>query len=222
MAPRPKNPPPDRRAEILEAALRTFAEKGYAATTNADIARAAGVTPAALYYYFPSKEELFRAALSERRGHLGPAVHGLLTQENLTALPTREVIPMILRTMIAFFTQERTQAVLRIILTEGARAPSILRLWEETIISVAMPVFPYLLEEMEQGRIRRMDPRLFMLTLMGPVIAAVLTRDLLKLPMVQDITNEALVETLVQTTLAGLLTGPIEGIEPTEPRDRTN
>ncbi len=49
MTPRPKHPPPDRRQEILDAALQAFAHKGFATATTAEIAKAAGVTPAALY-----------------------------------------------------------------------------------------------------------------------------------------------------------------------------
>lgn len=101
MAPRPKNPPPDRRQTILEAALRIFAEKGFAATTNADIAQAAGITAAALYYFFPSKEEFFRAVVTERRGHLTPTLSQFLGDEALS-MPPRELLPMIMRSGLAF------------------------------------------------------------------------------------------------------------------------
>jgi AcrR family transcriptional regulator len=49
------------RARILEAALHAFADEGYDATTNKKIAKAAGVTATALYHYFPSKSEIYRA-----------------------------------------------------------------------------------------------------------------------------------------------------------------
>jgi AcrR family transcriptional regulator len=50
------------RQDILEAALRAFAKKGYAATKMADIAAEAGFTAASLYTYFPGKREIFQAA----------------------------------------------------------------------------------------------------------------------------------------------------------------
>ena len=48
------------RTRIVEAALRTFTEKGYHQTTMDDIAKRLGVSKGALYLYFPSKEELFK------------------------------------------------------------------------------------------------------------------------------------------------------------------
>jgi len=51
------------RERILGAALVQFAKSGYAAATMSDIARGAGMAVANLYRYFPSKEELFEAAV---------------------------------------------------------------------------------------------------------------------------------------------------------------
>lgn len=49
--------------QILQVAIRLFAEKGYEATSTREIVEAAGVTKPMLYYYFQSKEGLCRAAL---------------------------------------------------------------------------------------------------------------------------------------------------------------
>ncbi|MFI6576956.1 TetR/AcrR family transcriptional regulator [Nocardiopsis sp. NPDC050513] len=51
----------DTRAEIREAALELFAEKGFEKTSLREIADRLGVTKAALYYHFPSKDDLLRA-----------------------------------------------------------------------------------------------------------------------------------------------------------------
>jgi AcrR family transcriptional regulator len=53
------------RQRLLEAAIRRFAADGYRRTSVSDIARDAGLTPAATYAYFPHKEALFRAAVDE-------------------------------------------------------------------------------------------------------------------------------------------------------------
>lgn len=45
-----------RAPEIIEAAARVFAEKGYHGATTQDIADVLGIRQASLYYYFPSKE----------------------------------------------------------------------------------------------------------------------------------------------------------------------
>ncbi len=50
--------PAPRRAELLEAAISLFYEKGYAHTTLQDIADRMGFTKAAIYYYAKNKEEL--------------------------------------------------------------------------------------------------------------------------------------------------------------------
>jgi AcrR family transcriptional regulator len=54
-----------RREEILDAARRVFAERGFRGTTIADIAEAAGIALGTVYLYFPSKDDLF-AALNQR------------------------------------------------------------------------------------------------------------------------------------------------------------
>jgi TetR/AcrR family transcriptional regulator len=61
------DPQPDRsaetRARILDAALREFSANGLAGARTEQIATAAGVNKALLYYYFESKEKLYQAAL---------------------------------------------------------------------------------------------------------------------------------------------------------------
>jgi len=47
------------REEILDAARRVLLRKGIAATTLEAVAREAGLSKTALYYYFPSKDALF-------------------------------------------------------------------------------------------------------------------------------------------------------------------
>ncbi len=51
---------------ILGAALEVFSEKGFADARLDDVAARAGVTKGALYWNFPSKQELFFALLDER------------------------------------------------------------------------------------------------------------------------------------------------------------
>lgn len=51
----------NKRADIVKSALELFAEKGYDGTTINDIAKAAGITPGAIYRHFKSKEELGKA-----------------------------------------------------------------------------------------------------------------------------------------------------------------
>jgi AcrR family transcriptional regulator len=55
----------ERRRQILDAARRVFAEKGFSATRVSDIASRAGVSQGTIYWYFKSKEELFMTLLEE-------------------------------------------------------------------------------------------------------------------------------------------------------------
>ena len=58
----------DRRAVILDAALKTFVKRGYPDTKVAEIAAGAGVAEGTLYNYFQSKEELLLALFDEKWG----------------------------------------------------------------------------------------------------------------------------------------------------------
>ncbi|WP_433199410.1 TetR/AcrR family transcriptional regulator [Nocardia sp. CA-107356] len=66
----------ERREQILEAALRTIAERGYSATSVAELAEAVGLSQGGLLHYFGSKEELFVAVLRKRDESDVAAVRG--------------------------------------------------------------------------------------------------------------------------------------------------
>ncbi|NLT34959.1 MAG: TetR/AcrR family transcriptional regulator [Gaiellales bacterium] len=54
-----------RRTDILEAALRMFAQKGVVAATMQEVAGEAGISTGAIYRYFPGKDELLQAVFEE-------------------------------------------------------------------------------------------------------------------------------------------------------------
>lgn len=82
----------DTRARLLRAALQEFAVKGFHGTTTRDIAAAAGLSPAAVYVHYSSKEEML--FLLSKTGH----------EESLaiiTAAATRSSDPAVqLRTIV--------------------------------------------------------------------------------------------------------------------------
>lgn len=57
--------PEERRREILEAAIRVFASKGYEKTAISDIAAESGISQGLCYRYYASKEEIYDAAVEE-------------------------------------------------------------------------------------------------------------------------------------------------------------
>lgn len=50
-----------RKEKLMKTAAKMFSEKGYDAVTTREITNAAGINPAALYYYFPSKADLLKS-----------------------------------------------------------------------------------------------------------------------------------------------------------------
>jgi AcrR family transcriptional regulator len=53
------------RVEIMDAAITLFARQGYLSTTMAGLAKAIKMTPGALYWHFPTKEDLLLSAIEE-------------------------------------------------------------------------------------------------------------------------------------------------------------
>jgi AcrR family transcriptional regulator len=60
----------ERRAQLLEVGTELFSTHSFEELSMAQIAREAGVSKALLYHYFPSKEELFKAAVAEAAAEL--------------------------------------------------------------------------------------------------------------------------------------------------------
>src|SRR5437763_17056148 len=61
------------RRRLLDIAVQRFAADGFRRTSVSDIAREAGLTPAAAYAYFAGKEGLFQAAVDADAGALTEA-----------------------------------------------------------------------------------------------------------------------------------------------------
>ncbi|MFL5352878.1 TetR/AcrR family transcriptional regulator [Archangium sp.] len=74
------------RVEIMEAAITLFARRGILATTMAELAKAIRMTPGALYWHFPTKEDLLLAAIEELHARFLEEFKELLgEQRRLTA-----------------------------------------------------------------------------------------------------------------------------------------
>lgn len=94
---RPRGRPPgNRRGVIMRAAAKLFFDKGYVATSMIDIGEASGVTGAAIYRHFNSKDELLLALIEESADRSEAdirAIHeqGGSPQEMLAALVQRQI-----------------------------------------------------------------------------------------------------------------------------------
>jgi AcrR family transcriptional regulator len=71
-------PAPERRAMILDAALRTFSQHGYEGAPMAEIAAAAGVSKAVVYDHVRSKRELYLELLDAIRADLESVIEAAL------------------------------------------------------------------------------------------------------------------------------------------------
>ena len=95
----------ERRARILEGALRVFAERGYADASMAAIASAAGITPAVIYDHFASKADLHRALVEQEGRALADYVREHVDPEQGAERKLRTGIDAYLR-----FVEERPTA----------------------------------------------------------------------------------------------------------------
>lgn len=71
------------RIRILEAARKAFSEKGFNGVSVDEIAEMAGVNKAAIFYYFPSKADLFAAVWEKCIGELEEHIFQELSTENV-------------------------------------------------------------------------------------------------------------------------------------------
>jgi len=78
---RPRLAACDRRASIIEVALRVFSARSYRGATTAEIARESGVSEPVLYRHFSSKRALFLACLDEMWLRLREAVEEEIRRE---------------------------------------------------------------------------------------------------------------------------------------------
>src|SRR5260370_22546476 len=111
----------ERRGAIIEAALDEFVARGFTATRIDDIASRAGVAKRTIYLHFKDKEsmfaELIRTALVPLIGrlHAPPAMGGSV----------RDMIEGFARMFIQEVANTRRGEIVRLIVAEGSRFPSV-------------------------------------------------------------------------------------------------
>ena len=103
------------REEILSAAEKVFAAKGFFPTTMSDIARRAEFGTGTLYKYFKSKEELYLTLIDEKVEEINRLVKTELSQKDSAV----ERITKVLRLQFEFI--ERNRDFFRIYISERSR-----------------------------------------------------------------------------------------------------
>jgi AcrR family transcriptional regulator len=92
-----------REAEILQAARHVFAQKGFADASMEEIAHAADLAKGTLYLYYPSKRELYRAALRAGLVELCEALEQAIGRAGTLAAQLEAYVT----TKVAFFDENR-------------------------------------------------------------------------------------------------------------------
>ena len=107
-----------RRAQIIEAAISCFLEKGYTNTSMSDIIKASGLSSGSIYSHFSGKEDILNTAINERLNNVKELYEtlpeGAGPQDILETIHTNQLV------------NENFSAMLRIRL-ESLHAPEIAR-----------------------------------------------------------------------------------------------
>jgi len=120
-----------RPAEILDAALAVFAEKGYAAARMDEIASRAGVTKGTIYLYFESKDAMFRALVQESIGaQIAEFTEAAARFEGSAA----DLLRFILRGIGAFLGTSDRVVVPKLFLAESGNFPELAEFYRHEVI----------------------------------------------------------------------------------------
>jgi AcrR family transcriptional regulator len=159
-----------RRAELLDVALRLFAERGFKATTIADIATASGTAHGLVYHYFRSKDELLIAVL-ERNSFL-PALRQLLAVG--PERPATEVLPRIAEGFSAMIAERAD--FMGLVLRESQTNPEVARAMGDLVGEGLTLMTAYLAARIEAGELRPHDPSVTARALFQAIVAGHLNR----------------------------------------------
>lgn len=148
-----------KRQEIIDLSADLFARKGYAATSINDISSAAGLAKGALYYYIGSKENLLVEIQDRVLGPLLAAARRIQAFDDQDAvvrlrLLSETLLDMILHRLDHIWVYEHDYRHLGS--TNRSRVLRQRHEFEQLVRSL-------LVEAMNSGAFRRMDPRLAML-----------------------------------------------------------
>jgi len=106
----------ERRRQILQAAVKAFARKGYHACRVSDIAEEAGVAYGLVYHYYRSKETLLEAIFRETWGAMLATIQSVEQLDEPAGEQVRKVTEIVLRTW------KRDPELVRVLVREVTRS----------------------------------------------------------------------------------------------------
>src|SRR5919202_1435918 len=198
--------PEERRRQILEAAVRAFAAKGYHACRVSDIATEAGVAYGLVYHYFGSKDALLQAIFDETWGAMLDTINSVEQLDEPASDRVRKVTEIVLRTW------KRDPDLVRLLVREATRNQQLERETDEIVL--AFDALQRIIERGQAGGEFRpdLDPRLAA-TIWYGALEEVLTRWALgQLPdSVDDVTSaeRAVVEIVTDGLAADRAPAPV-------------
>jgi AcrR family transcriptional regulator len=160
-----------RRAAILEAALDEFSARGFAAARLDDVARRAGVAKGTIYLHFKDKEALFQELV---RTMLSPLV---MTLEQLRAsdVPIRVALERFADLFVREIYGTRRRDVARLVITEGARFPSIAEFYYREVVERGIAAMRALIERaVARGELNHAALARFPQLVVAPGLVAIL------------------------------------------------
>jgi AcrR family transcriptional regulator len=198
----------ERPREICAAALEVFAERGFTAAKLDEIARRAGVSKGTLYLYFTDKADLFRAVV---RDAIAPNVQAITAAVSAIDAPFADLVRMFLAGFAEREAQLPVGAVAKIVIGESRNFPELARVWHNEVASKAIAALSALVEHAQKrGEARAGDPRLYALSLIGPMVLGALWRATLVPAGAAPLDLHELAKQHAETVLRGLLTEPGE------------
>jgi AcrR family transcriptional regulator len=106
----------ERKAQILDAARTLMVERGFLAARVEDIARAAGLSKGAVYFYFPSKKAIFEALSEQEYGR----TISFLLQAEAAPIPASQKLFIMARQYLDYFSGLETPPRFFLLMTEMA------------------------------------------------------------------------------------------------------
>ena len=202
---RRQGPSEERRAAILDAADAEFSARGYAGAAIRAIAKRAGVSSALLYWFFPSKAELFAAVLTRRADEQQVMVFPPGVEDQRPD----EFLPRLAQGFFYMVSQGQQLGLLKMLLRESDQATEVITVMRGLITTRALgPLEHYFTQQIERGHIRPAPPEYIAQAFVGLFLGLVLRREILQEPIsgtwnVADYVDEA-----VRLFLHGVLLEP--------------
>ena len=161
----------ERRSAILAAALEEFTARGYEGARLDDIARRAGIAKGTIYLYFADKEALFQELV---RSMVHPLL-GTLERMGGIDIPARVLVEGLLNTFVREVLGTRRRDIVRLILTEGSRFPTIAEFYHREVISRVLTIVrPLLRRAFERGELASDALARFPQLIVAPALVAIM------------------------------------------------